>query len=195
MQADAESGSDYPCGAIGTDARSLQGRAQAFTMVTPIKRGWTPWLRFNFFFGRHVPYVTKKLRELSFIHYARWSIVKRIPGRNYLLVTSNFNGTWEEYIEAFSEIVPWRIRAIWGSSIGFPGPSPAERLKDYVRRTELPSEHYYSAYPDASTTLVLSALELRARFDRFVRNLPEGAGSEDFRQAWHAFLTDVQGHL
>jgi hypothetical protein len=44
----------------------------------------------------------------------------------YLLFESNFNGTWDEYIDAFSEVVPTRMRLIWGSSYGFPGPLPVE---------------------------------------------------------------------
>src|SRR5207302_1875189 len=114
------------------DPMNRDGRAQAFTILTLIKTGWTPWLRFDFVVGRHVAYFTAALRKLSFIHYARWSILTLPPPdegfrprrhkRNFLLVTSNFNGTWDEYIEVFSEVVPWRIRAIWNSSYGFPGP-------------------------------------------------------------------------
>src|ERR1700730_8856541 len=62
-----------------SDVRNLEGRAQAFTVLTPVRRGWALWLRFNFFFARHVPYFTAKLRELSFIHYARCSIVTLNP--------------------------------------------------------------------------------------------------------------------
>jgi hypothetical protein len=152
-----------------------------------------------------VPYFTKKLRQLSFIHYAHWGIVRSTSDNHqphdadsecdYLLVASNFNGTWDEYIEVFSEVVPWRIWAIWTSCSDFPGPRPPERLKEYVRKNEVAASHYYTAYPEASTTLVLSALELRDRFDRFARGVSEGVASEDFHAAWRAFLTDVQAHL
>jgi hypothetical protein len=187
-----------------SDVRNLEGRAQAFTVLTPVRRGWALWLRFNFFFARHVPYFTAKLRELSFIHYARCSIVTLNPksaprrpdgNRRYLLLTSNFNGTWDQYVEVFSEVVPWRVRAIWGTSSGFPGPSPPERLKEFVREHELAADHYYAAYPQASTTVVLSALELRDRFERFAESVRGDIASEDFRQAWVGFLTSVQIHL
>jgi hypothetical protein len=187
-----------------SDVRNLEGRAQAFTILTPVKPGWALWLRCNFFVGRHVPYLTTKLRRLSFIHYARWSIVTlssrsrpNVPrgSRKYLLVTTNFNGTWDQYVEVFSEVVPWRIRGIWASSPGFPGPSPPERLKEFVREHELAADHYYAAYPQASTTVVLSALELRDRFERFAQGVQRDIDPDDFRQAWLAFLTEVQGHL
>jgi hypothetical protein len=182
------------------------GRAFPITVLTPLKPGGSPWLRFNFFFARRVPLFTRQLRKLSFIHYARWTVLRRIPqngppqqpehlNHEYLLFTSNFNGTWDQYIDAFSEVVPWRMRMIWSSSFGFPGPKPAEHLKDYVRRNAFFTDHYYAAYPDASTTLVLSALALRRNFERFTRSVPADVGSEAFRRAWHAFLTDVQGDL
>ena len=110
-----------------SDIRNLAGRAQAFTILTPVKRGWPLWLRFNFFVGRHVPYFTRKLRELALIHYARWSIVSlsRRSGSHhphgdseYLLLTTNFNGTWDQYVEVFSEVVPWLMGGIWRSSHG-----------------------------------------------------------------------------
>ena len=187
-----------------SDVRNLEGRAQAFTVLTPVRRGWALWLRCNFFVGRHVPYLSRKLLRLSFIHYARWSIVTlssrsrpHLPGRNrtYLLVTTNFNGTWDQYVEVFSEVVPWRIRGIWSSSPGFPGPSPPERLKEFVRDNELAADHYYGAYPQATTTVVLSALELRDRFELFAQGVQDDVDADEFRQSWLAFLTQVQGHL
>ena len=47
----------------------------------------------------------------------------------YLFFESNFNGTWDQYIDAFSEVVPFRMKAIWGTSYGFPGPIPVEPFK------------------------------------------------------------------
>src|ERR1700730_8799183 len=51
-----------------SDVRNLEGRAQAFTVLTPVRRGWALWLRFNFFFARDVPYFKAKLRELQHRH-------------------------------------------------------------------------------------------------------------------------------
>ena len=82
-----------------------------------------------FWAGRHLTFTLKKLRVLSFIHYARWAVIRRFPDAgggerlhsSYLLFESNFNGTWDQYIDAFSAIVPARMKAIWGTSFGFPG--------------------------------------------------------------------------
>lgn len=119
---------------------SADGKATAMTVMTPVRRGWTLWLRVVFWIGRHYKPLMEKLERLSFIHYARWAIVKRIPYNGppqeperlryrYLLFESNFNGTWDEYIDAFSQIVPRRMKAIWASSYGFPGPLPSVRSR------------------------------------------------------------------
>jgi hypothetical protein len=39
------------------------------------------------------------------------------------------------------------MKAIWGTSYGFPGPIPVEPFKAYIRRNEFVANHYWSAYP------------------------------------------------
>src|SRR5579884_3477743 len=106
---------------------NLDGKAQAITVLSPIKPFWSLWLRILFWLTRTFPSLTGPLRQLSFIHYARWNILTRIPyngppqkperlNYTYLLFTSNFNGTWDQYIDAFSYTVPRQMSWIWGSS-------------------------------------------------------------------------------
>ena len=56
---------------------------------------------------------------------------------------------------------------VWGSSWGFPGPVPVGPFKDYIRRNEYEANHYYSAYPEATTTMIASSLLLEERFNEF----------------------------
>jgi hypothetical protein len=79
----------------------------------------------------------------------------------------------------------------WGSSHGFPTPLPTGRFKDYIKRHEVAASHFYSAYPDATTTIVLSALELDTKLRDF-RARTRGLDAEGFALAWREFLTDVQ---
>ncbi|GAC1334498.1 MAG: hypothetical protein NVSMB22_26970 [Chloroflexota bacterium] len=182
-----------------------EGKAQAITVLTPVKPGWTLWLRLLFWIAGHFQSFTAPLRQLSFIHYARWNIIKSIPyngapqtpeqlNYQYLLFTSNFNGTWDAYIDAFSYTVPQRMSQIWGSSYGFPGPLPVKPFKEYIRRNEFVANHYYSAYPDATTTIVLDALELRKRFAVF-KEQARAMEPDEFKAAYQAFLTDVQRYI
>lgn len=181
---------------------NVDGRATAITVLTPVWPGATAWLRLLFFLGRHLEWTLKKLQTLSFIHYARWTVIKRFPNGaggerlrySYLFFESNFNGTWEEYIDAFSEVVPWRMRSIWFTSFGFPGPLPVGPFKDYIRKNEFVANHYWSAYPEAATTEVLSAGRLAAALD----GLHAEAASmtpQQFRAAYERMLTSVQHDL
>lgn len=189
----------------GQDGRNTEGRATAITVVTPLRPFATPLLHAVFWLAGHVPGAKRKLEKLSFIHYARWSVLSAVadngpPQRpvrlrnRYLFFESNFNGTWDEYIDAFSEVVPWRMRAIWGTSYGFPGPRPVGPFKDYIRANDLPVLHYYSAYPEATTTQVRAALRVRDRLEP-LRAAAPGLSPERFQARWQAFLTDVQHDL
>lgn len=184
---------------------NVAGRATALTVLSPVKRGWPVWLRLRFRIVGRIPAMTTGLRKLSFIHFAHWTIVGRFPYHGppqhedklhykYLLFESNFNGMWDEYIDAFSAVLPDRMKKIWGSSYGFPGPVPVGPFKDYIRRNEFEAGHYYSAYPQATATMIQGALALQRRFSAFAKEA-QGATPEEFRAAYEALLTDVQRHL
>jgi len=181
---------------------NVEGKATAITVLTPVKR-WGPlmlWL--VFWAGRNITATLKKLETLSFIHYARWAVIRRFPDdrdgerlkHTYLLFESNFNGTWDQYIDAFSEIVPFRMKAIWGTSFGFPGPLPVEPFKGYIRRNEFVANHYFSAYPGATTTEIVSAARVEAALGDLVRGSAE-LNPDSFDAAYRAFLTKLQHDL
>lgn len=168
----------------------VAGRATAITTLTRLKPGARLQLAAVFWIGRHVTATLRKLEALSFIHYARWAIVDG----DHLLFESNFNGTWDQYIDAFSAVVPLRMKAIWGSSYGFPGPVPVEPFKAYIRRHELRANHYWSAYPEATTTEIVSAANVAAALARFKARAAELEPAA-FAAAWADFLTEVQRDL
>src|SRR2546421_61919 len=63
--------------------------------------------------------------------------------------------------------MPVRMRLIWGSSFGFPGAKPVGLFKRYITHNQFEADHFYSAYPEATTTMVSSALALSQKFDAF----------------------------
>jgi hypothetical protein len=178
---------------------NVEGKATAITVLTPVKRRGPLLLAVVFWIGRHVTWTLKKLNMLSFIHYARWAKVPRFPddGRGerlnytYLFFESNFNGTWDQYIDAFSQVVPTRMKLIWATSYGFPGPKPVERFKKYIRHNEYVANHYWSAYPEATTTEIISAARVAAALDAFKRR-SHHLEPEAFKAAYDSFLTSVQ---
>jgi hypothetical protein len=181
---------------------NVEGKATAITVLTPVNRFGPLLLGIVFWAGRNVTETLAKLEQLSFIHYARWAVIDRFPDggdgerlhHSYLLFESNFNGTWDQYIDAFSEVVAFRMRAIWGTSLGFPGPLPVEPFKDYIRRNEFVANHYFSAYPGATTTEIVSA----GRVQQGLEALRARAGELDaqaFRDAYETFLHEHQRDL
>jgi hypothetical protein len=181
---------------------NVEGRATAITVLTPYKPTGRLLLPIVFWIGRNVTATLEKLQTLSFIHYARWVVIKRFPDGSrgeklhypYLLFESNFNGSWDQYIDAFSEVVPARMKGIWGTSYGFPGPIPVEPFKDYIRANEYVANHYYNAYPGATTTEIVSASRVAAAVD----DLRARASSLDpaaFKAAYEDMLTSIQHDL
>jgi hypothetical protein len=189
-----------------TEPRAVDGKATAITVLTPIKPGGTPHVRAVLFLAEHIKMLNEALAKLSFIHYARWTIITGIPFNgppqqqeklhyDYLFFETNFNGTWDEYIDAFSEVIPERMQAIWGTSFGFPGPQPVGPFKDYIHFNDLPIAHYYGAYPEATTKMVISALAVRTAFEDFRTRAARITDPDEFRAAYNAFLTTIQHDL
>jgi hypothetical protein len=89
---------------------NVEGKATAITVVTPVKWSGPVVLWLVFWAGRNIRSTLKKLEQFSFIHYARWAVIHRFPdggagerlNHSYLFFESNFNETWDQYIEAFS---------------------------------------------------------------------------------------------
>ena len=200
---------------------NVAGKAYGFTAFTPMKRWKTPFVRLFFwsvpifslgiiqrlFSWIHLVKAQKLLLELSFIHFARWSIVKHNfwprlskeqprdeTKHDYLMFCSNFNGTWQQYIDAFSAVIPDGMNMIWRWSEQFPGAQPITPFLGYIRRVQLDCEYYYSAYPGASATDVKQSLQLHAALHAFARRTAN-VSPEQFAQAWHVFVTSTQNCL
>src|ERR687891_510665 len=94
----------------GCTMSNVSGKAYAMNVVTPMRPSRTGLMRFIFMFTRVQPDKLAGLIGLKFIHFARWVLIrredwpdfnqKRDPLRNdYMLFCSNFNGTWDQYID------------------------------------------------------------------------------------------------
>jgi hypothetical protein len=106
-----------------------------------------------------------RLGELDTIHFARWAILP--DGR--LLFFSNYDGSWEAYLGDFIDRASEGLTMIWTNTIQFPatlfqfffGAKDEERFKRWTRAFQLPTQIWYSAYPNLSVSDVLSNAELR----------------------------------
>ena len=186
------------------ETKNRCGRARAMTVFTPVRPLYgSLWVKAVFLFARWKTRKPGSIQKLSFIHFARWGLIRRIPDfgqprerlrQPLFMFESNYNGTFEEYIDAFAYILTSGMHLFWGSSYGFPGPKPSTPFKGYIHANEYVAQHYYSAYPTATTTMIVSALELDENHREF-RDRAASSSPEEFAVEYRAFLTKCQGKL
>lgn len=125
------------------------------------------------------------LGDISTIHFARWVTAPRSPD---LIFLSNYDSSWESYLEDFITRAHAGLTGVWSNSIGFPraenligrGATDGERFKRYARRSMSPTRFWYSAYPTLTTTAIRTNSDIR-------RGL-SGAMTEDEAKRWLALF-------
>lgn len=181
---------------------NLAGKAYGLTVLTPSKVSKT-WLnRAIFMISRAMPGFLAGLLGLSFIHFARWVIVKRDQWpdlgqgaprlkHDYVIFCSNFNGTWDQYIDAFSDGIPGGLDLFWYSAIGYPHSIPITPFKDYIRANQIDNDYYYNATPGATQRDIKNALKTRAEILRLAE-LYRHATVPEFAKALRAAILGLQ---
>jgi len=175
------------------------GRLTGLTLFTPVRPQWLPIAKAAFFLGKFVPTAQKHILQFDFIHYVRWVHVRKLPDGQtlkhaHLFFESNFDGPWQDYIDAFAYVIPRDIRFVWGRGFNFPAPPPAEPLKAWIAENSMEGGTYYSAYPDASTRMCKQALAIEQPLADLVAR-SKSMSPEQFKAAWEQFLTEQQGNL
>jgi hypothetical protein len=96
---------------------------------------------------------------ISTIHFARWLVIDE--GRRLLFV-SDYDGSWESYIDEFAEMILTGLDAIWETSFGMPpdGARDLPAFKRFLRSHQVPSDVFFAAYPGET---VLNVVEDRAQ--------------------------------
>jgi hypothetical protein len=74
------------------------------------------------------------------------------------MLLSDYDGSWEAYIDEFAEMILSGLDAIWETSYGYPpdGARDLPALKQFLRNHQVPSEVFYSAYPDETVLNILN---------------------------------------
>jgi hypothetical protein len=186
---------------------NLNGKAYAMNAITPMKAFKTPYLKALFSILGILKDLQAPLKALSFIHFARWVIVKRgqfpwLGGTqpretlhyDYMIFFSNFNGTWNQYIDAFSSVLSDGLDFIWDPTEKFPGSVPVTAFKRHIALCQFDTDYYFNAYPDATTNDVKAAHRVQAAFDAFAEATQKST-PEEFEKAYVEFLVQVQGDL
>ncbi|HEV2674801.1 MAG TPA: hypothetical protein VGV37_09680 [Aliidongia sp.] len=184
---------------------NVAGKAYAMNVLTPM-RPWRTWInRFLFMVARALPETLSGLLGLSIIHFARWVIVKRDQwpdcgqGRqqlanDYMLFCSNFNGTWDQYIDAFSDGIPNGLNLFWYSSTKYPQSIPITPFKDYIRHNQYTTNYYYNATPGSAQRDIKAALRVFGAIQDLSAQ-HAGATPASFAVAYRKTLLTVQNDL
>ena len=92
-----------------------------------------------------------ELSGIPSIHFAHWSMIDK--GRRLLFV-SNFDGSWENYLDDFIDKASTGLTGIWSNTVDFPkarflvldGSRDGSRFKAAARDKQVYTNVWYSAY-------------------------------------------------
>jgi hypothetical protein len=118
------------------------------------------------------------LAGISTIHTVRWALLD--DERRFLMV-SNYDGTWENYIDEFAEMILSGLDALWLSAPDYPqaGAQDVAALKQFLRKHQVSSNVFYSAYEDTTVLNLIDDREFARSYGWAVRRMAEGhAGFE-----------------
>src|SRR3954453_4818292 len=186
---------------------NINGKVYAMNAITPMKP-WKTWILRGFFFLLgHVKSLGQDLVDLSFIEFARWVVlprkgfpflgdsqVKEDLRYDYLLFFSNFNGTWNQYIDPFSAVLSKGLNLVWRWSEKFPGSVPVTLFKEYIARVQFDTDYYYTAYPHATANDIKSAHIVQSSLNQLVL-VAEQCDPQQFADAYLRFVLQVQRHI
>jgi hypothetical protein len=184
---------------------NVAGKAYAMNVITPMRPCLTWINRALFMVSRAIPTTLLGLLGLKIIHFARWVIIKRDQWpdlgqgkpslqNDYMLFCSNFNGTWDQYIDAFADAIPGGLDLLWYSSTRYPHSIPISPFKSYIRANQIDTDYYYNSVPGAAQRDLKAALRIR----RAILDLATKHASlspADFRKAYVTALLEVQNDL
>ena len=184
---------------------NVAGKAYAMNVITPVP-AWRTWLTDLILrFGHAWPPVLHSLLGLSLIHFARWTVIRRKQwpdlgqggetlNHDYMLFCSNFNGTWDQYIDAFSDALPSGLDLLWYGADKYPHSIPVTPFKNYIRANQIDTDYYYNATPGAAQRDIKSALRVQAMLS-FLADRHEALSPAAFAAAYRDALLQVQNDL
>jgi hypothetical protein len=119
---------------------------------------------------------------ITTIHTVRWAIIDN--GRRLLMV-SNYDNTWENYIDEFAEMILSGLNALWRSAPAYPkaGAQDVAALKQFLRRHQVPANAFYSAIPETSVLNIQQTLEFIKWFGPLIHRLLRASQTAEENQA------------
>lgn len=172
----------------------------SLTVLSPVPWWWAWWVRCTWLLARICPPLVAGLGRLRFIRFARWALAVRWPpdrgvradpaAARCLVFLTTYDGSENQYFDAFVRVVRPNILAAYAGAEGFPKLS-LRSIDAYLKAHAHEPGHTYCANPGATVTTTQQALELRWRLEAFARRA-QGTSAERFGALWRAFATEVQ---
>jgi hypothetical protein len=184
---------------------NIAGKAYGMNVITPMRPSRTWINRLLFMVARSFPHTLAGLLGLSIIHFARWVIIKRNQwpagdrgapkiAHDYMLFCSNFNGTWDQYIDAFADGIPNGLDLFWYSSRKYPQSIPITPFKNYIGRNQIHTSYYYNATPGSAQRDIKAALRFYTALKELAEKHPKLKPAE-FAIEYRKTLGKVQNCL
>lgn len=109
------------------------------------------------------------LNRIGTIHFARWIL---LPNSDRLVFLSNYDGSWQSYLEDFIARLREGLTSVWSNTRDFPkttslflgGARDGARFKRWARRQQVPTRFWYSAYPELTTSRIRANAAIRHGF-------------------------------
>lgn len=185
---------------------NIAGKAYAMNVVTPAK-WYSIWFNKLVFKLIQTPVLQNRLGgllTLSLIHYARWAIVgpKEFPHLaesqpkedlqySYMFFFSNFNGSWDQYVDSFHSAIPSGLNLLWFKNVKYPKSVPLQPFHAYITYNQIWTNHYYNAYPLAASNDVKGAKRLAKELRQFIYDSRQ-YDAETFQKAYNKLLLRIQ---
>ncbi|HKP58233.1 MAG TPA: hypothetical protein VJV78_16010 [Polyangiales bacterium] len=143
-----------------------------FTAAGFVKPGWVRQTVLQLVlpligWGTRNLFTRDSLAGVKSIHFARW--IPLDHGRR-VVFASNYDGSLESYNNDFIDLVSWGLNLVFSNGFGYPktdwlvfgGAQREQEFKDFLRRHQVPTPIWYSAYPELTAVQVERNAALRA---------------------------------
>ena len=154
------------------EAGEDHGPINPFTAVGFVKPGWfraatARIVLFLISYGVRHLFNHANLAGVKTIHFARWAY---IDGGRRVIFTSNYDGSQESYMDDFIDKIAWGLNVVFSNGVGYPptrwllfgGARHEREFKNFLRRHQLPSQVWYTPYPNLTALNIANNSTLRA---------------------------------
>jgi hypothetical protein len=145
-----------------SDVGKRLGQANELTVITRIKPGALDALRQ--ILADPALDVPHMFTAIPTVHYARWTVLQLGGDREEaarLLFSSNYDGTFDDYVAALAATIPDALDRIWNHCEGWPGEATPEAIRGFITDHAEKAALFYAAYPDATVREVKRALKMQ----------------------------------